>query len=177
LRVAVGRRPRTEDIGLDKTKIRSDRGFIQVNEWLQTAEPNVYAIGDIVMGTPQLAHVGSMQGMVAVAKIAGRATKPLNKNRIPGCTYSHPEIGSVGLTEAKAKEAGLQVKVGKFPFTANSRASIVVWFATPIRRRCRSGSKPGDTARVNRCISASLDTWPSMYPHTIRASSMLRTTR
>jgi dihydrolipoamide dehydrogenase len=123
--IAVGRRPRTEDIGLEKTKIKSERGFIQVNEWLETAESNVYAIGDIVMGTPQLAHVGSMQGMVAVAKIAGRATKPLNKNRIPGCTYSHPEIGSVGLTEAKAKEAGHQVKVGKFPFTANSRASIV----------------------------------------------------
>ncbi len=123
--IAVGRRPRTEDIGLEKTKIKSERGFIQVNEWLQTAEPNVYAIGDIVIGTPQLAHVGSMQGMVAVAKIAGKATKPLNKNRIPGCTYSHPEIGSVGLTETKAKEAGHQVKVGKFPFTANSRASIV----------------------------------------------------
>ncbi|HTO78442.1 MAG TPA: FAD-dependent oxidoreductase, partial [Methylocystis sp.] len=120
--IAVGRRPRTEDIGLDKTKIKPDRGFIQVNEWLETAEPNVYAIGDIVMGTPQLAHVGSMQGMVAVAKIAGRATKPLNKNRIPGCTYSHPEIGSVGLTEAKAKETGLSLKIGRFPMRANGKA-------------------------------------------------------
>jgi dihydrolipoamide dehydrogenase len=123
--IAVGRRPRTEDIGLEKTKIRAERGFIRVNEWLQTDEPGVYAIGDIVMGTPQLAHVGSMQGMVAVAKIAGKPAKPLHPNRIPGCTYSHPEIGSVGLSEAKAKEAGYQVKIGKFPFTANSRASIV----------------------------------------------------
>jgi dihydrolipoamide dehydrogenase len=123
--IAVGRKPRIENIGLEKTKIKPDRGFITVNEWLQTEESNVYAIGDIVAGTPQLAHVGSMQGMVAVAKIAGKQAKPLNKNRIPGCTYSHPEIGSVGLTEAKAKEAGYQVKVGKMPFTANSRASIV----------------------------------------------------
>ena len=123
--IAVGRKPRTENIGLEKTKIKPDRSFIHVNEWLQTEEPNVYAIGDIVAGTPQLAHVGSMQGMVAVAKIAGKPARPLNKNRIPGCTYSHPEIGSVGLTEAKAKELGYKVKVGKMPFTANSRASIV----------------------------------------------------
>ena len=123
--IAVGRKPRTEGIGLEKTKIKPDRGFIHINEWCQTEEPGVYAIGDIVVGYPQLAHAGSMEGMVAVAHIAGKAAKPMNRMKVPAATYTHPEIGSVGLTEAKAKEKGLKVKVGKFPFTANSRASIV----------------------------------------------------
>ena len=123
--IAVGRKPRTEGIGLETTKIKPDRGFIKVNQWLQTDEPGVYAIGDIVLGTPQLAHVAGMEGIVAVGKIAGKTVKPINPNRIPNATYCHPEIGSVGLTEAKAREAGHELKIGKFPFSANSRASIV----------------------------------------------------
>jgi dihydrolipoamide dehydrogenase len=123
--IAVGRKPRTENVGLEKTKIKPDRGFIKVGKWLETDEPGVYAIGDIVLGTPQLAHVGAMEGIVAVTKIANREGKPIDPRKIPNATYCHPEIGSVGLTEAKAKELGYNVKVGKFPFTANSRASIV----------------------------------------------------
>jgi len=123
--IAIGRKPLTENVGLEKTKIQSERGFVKTNEWMQTAEPGVYAIGDIVLGTPQLAHVGAMEGIVAVSKIAGKQDKPINLLRIPNVTYCHPEIGSVGLTEAKAREQGYDVKVGKFPFTANSRASIV----------------------------------------------------
>jgi dihydrolipoamide dehydrogenase len=123
--IAVGRKPRTENIGLERTKIKPDRGFIEVDSWMQTAEPGVYAIGDIVLGTPQLAHVGAMEGIVAVTKIAGKPAKAINPEHIPGATYCHPEIGSVGLTEIKAREAGYNVKIGKFPFTANSRASIV----------------------------------------------------
>jgi dihydrolipoamide dehydrogenase len=123
--IAVGRKPRTESIGLEKTKVKADRGFVKVSEWLETEEPGVYAIGDIVLGTPQLAHVGAMEGMVAVTKIANKEGKPIDPRKIPNATYCHPEIGSVGLTEAKAKELGYNVKVGKFPFTANSRASIV----------------------------------------------------
>ena len=123
--IAVGRKPRTDNVGLEKTRIQADRGFIKTNEWMETAEPGIYAIGDIVLGTPQLAHVGAMEGIVAVAKIAGKPDKPIDLLKIPNCTYCHPEIGSVGLSEAKAKEAGHNVKVGKFPFTANSRASIV----------------------------------------------------
>jgi dihydrolipoamide dehydrogenase len=123
--IAIGRKPRTQNIGLERTKIKPEREFIKTDSWLQTAEPGVYAIGDIVLGTPQLAHVGAMEGLVAVAKIAGKPAKPINRERIPGATYCHPEIGSVGLTETQAREAGYNVKIGKFPFTANSRASIV----------------------------------------------------
>lgn len=123
--IAVGRKPRTENIGLEKTRIKPDRGFIKTDSWMQTAEPGVYAIGDIVMGTPQLAHVGAMEGIVAVAKIAGKPGKPVNPEHIPNATYCRPEIGSVGLTQAKAEELGYNVKIGKFPFAGNARASIV----------------------------------------------------
>ena len=123
--IAVGRKPRTENVGLEKTTIKPERGFIQVDSWMHTAEPGVYAVGDIVLGSPQLAHVGAMEALVAVAKIAGKPAKPINPEHIPGATYCYPEIGSVGLTETKAREAGYNIKVGKFPFTANSRASIV----------------------------------------------------
>ena len=123
--IAIGRKPRTQNIGLERTRIKPEREFIKTDSWMQTTEPGVYAIGDIVLGTPQLAHVGAMEGLVAVAKIAGKPAKPINRERIPGATYCHPEIGSVGLTETQAREAGYNVKIGKFPFTANSRASIV----------------------------------------------------
>ncbi len=123
--IAVGRKPRTEGIGLEKTKIKPEREFIKTDSWMQTAEPGVYAIGDIVLGTPQLAHVGAMEGLVAVARIAGKPAKAVNPEHIPNATYCHPEIGSVGLTQTKAEELGYNVKIGKFPFTANSRASIV----------------------------------------------------
>jgi dihydrolipoamide dehydrogenase len=123
--IAVGRRPRTDNIGLEKTKIKPERGFIQTDSWMHTAEPGVYAVGDIVLGSPQLAHVGAMEALVAVAKIAEKPCKPINPEHIPGATYCHPEIGSVGLTETRAREAGYNLKIGKFPFTANSRASIV----------------------------------------------------
>jgi dihydrolipoamide dehydrogenase len=125
LLVAVGRKPNTENIGLEHTHVALDRGFIQVNPYQQTAEPGVYAIGDVVAGTPQLAHVATMEGMVAVAHMAGKPAIPINKNRIPGCTYTEPGIGSVGLTEAQARAQGYQVKVGRFPFAGNSRATIL----------------------------------------------------
>jgi dihydrolipoamide dehydrogenase len=123
--VAVGRSPRTENVGLDKINIQLDRAFVPVNEWMETSEPGVYAIGDIVAGLPQLAHVGAMCGIVAMSKIAGKPARPVRRDRIPACTYCEPQIGSVGLTEAMAKEKGYTVKVGKFPFSANSKASIV----------------------------------------------------
>ena len=125
LLVAVGRKPHTENIGLEGTRIQTDRGFIKVDQYQRTGEPGVYAIGDIVAGTPQLAHVAAAEGMVAVAHIAGKPATPINKNRIPGATYTDPGIGSVGLTEAQARAQGRKVKVGKFPFVANSKASIL----------------------------------------------------
>ncbi len=113
------------DVGLDKVKITPDRGFILTNEWMETTEPGIYAIGDIVAGLPQLAHVGSMAGLVVAARIAGKYAKAVNRTRIPGCTYTDPQIASVGLTEAQAKEKGFQVKIGKFPFVGNSKATIL----------------------------------------------------
>jgi len=123
--VAVGRAPRTAGVGIEKTRIELERGFVKVNEAQQTAEPGIYAIGDIVAGLPQLAHVGGMSGLVAMAKIAGRKFRPVRRDRIPGCTYTDPQIGSAGLTEAQAREKGYDVKVGKFPFAGNSKATIV----------------------------------------------------
>jgi dihydrolipoamide dehydrogenase len=123
--VAVGRSPRTQDVGVEKTRIELEKGFVKVNEWQETAEPGIYAIGDIVAGFPQLAHSGAMSGIVAVTRIAGRHFRSVRRDRIPACTYCEPQIGSVGLTEAQAKEKGYEVKIGKFPFAGNSKATIV----------------------------------------------------
>lgn len=125
LLVAVGRKPNTDNIGLENTRVELDRGFVKVDAYQRTAEPNVYAIGDIVAGMPQLAHVATAEGMVAVGHIAGKCVRPINRNRIPGVTFTEPGIGSVGLTEAQARAQGFKVRVGKFPFTANSKASIL----------------------------------------------------
>lgn len=125
LLVAVGRKPNSENIGLENTKVETDRGFIKVDSLQRTGEPNVYAIGDVVAGTPQLAHVATMEGMVACAHLAGKQARPIHKLRIPGATYTEPGIGSVGLTEAQAKKEGYKVKTGKFPFLANSKATIL----------------------------------------------------
>ena len=125
LLVAVGRKPNTDKLGIENTKIQLERGFIKVDPYQQTAEPGVYAIGDVVFGTPQLAHVATREGMIAVAHMAGKPTTPINRNRIPGATYTEPGIGSVGMTEAQARAQGLKIKVGKFPFAGNSRATIL----------------------------------------------------
>ena len=123
--IGVGRAGLTANIGVEKTKIELERGLVKVNEAQETAEPGIFAIGDIVFGLPQLAHVGGMSGNVAVAKIAGQKFRPVRKDRIPSCTYTEPQIGSVGLTETQAKEKGYEVKVGKFPFGGNSKATIL----------------------------------------------------
>src|SRR6202795_3896695 len=125
LLVAIGRKPNTENIGLEGTRVELDRGFIKVDPFQRTGEPGVYAIGDIVAGTPQLAHVATAQGMGAIAHMAGKPAPPVDRNKIPSCTYTEPGIGSVGLTEAQARAQGRRVKIGKFPFAANSKASIL----------------------------------------------------
>jgi dihydrolipoamide dehydrogenase len=123
--IAVGRRPLTENIGLEKTKVKVERGFIHTNAFLETDEPHVYAIGDIVAGLPQLAHAASMEGIIAVGKMAGKDVQPFDRKRCPNATYCEPQIGSIGLTEKQAREAGHKVKVGKFPFLGNSKATIL----------------------------------------------------
>jgi dihydrolipoamide dehydrogenase len=120
---AVGRAPVTEDVGLDKTNIKLDRGFIKTDEMMRTTEPNVYAIGDIVP-TPMLAHVASSEGILAVEHIAKKDPQAINYDRVPSATYCYPEVASVGLTEKKARERGYDVRVGSFPFSAITKASI-----------------------------------------------------
>ena len=118
---AVGVVPNTENIGLEEVGIATERGKIVINDFCETSVKGYYAIGDGVKGA-DLAHLASAQGILWVEHIAGEKVEPIDYGNIPGCTYCSPEIASVGLTEAKAKEAGYEVKVGKFPFSANGKA-------------------------------------------------------
>lgn len=118
---AVGIETNIKNIGLEEVGISTDRGKVLVNKWYQTNMPGYYAIGDITAG-PALAHVASAEGILCVEKIADMHVEPLDYGNIPGCTYSTPEIASVGLTEAQAKEEGYEIKVGKFPFSASGKA-------------------------------------------------------
>ncbi|MFV0389435.1 MAG: dihydrolipoyl dehydrogenase [Pyrinomonadaceae bacterium] len=123
--VAIGRMPFIESLGLENTKIVvNPRGTIKVNEFYETDEPNVYAIGDVV-DTAWLAHLASKEGILVVERIAGKAVEPINHKLVPNCTYCDPEIGSVGFTEEEAFEAGYDVKIGKFPFSASGKARII----------------------------------------------------
>ncbi len=120
--LAVGIVGNVENIGLETTKAKVEKTHVVVNEWSETAEKGVYAIGDLA-GAPWLAHKASHEGVICVEKIAGvKDVHPLKTEQIPGCTYCHPQVASVGLTEAKAKEQGYQVKVGRFPFMGNGKA-------------------------------------------------------
>ncbi|HEY0900207.1 MAG TPA: dihydrolipoyl dehydrogenase [Sphingobacteriaceae bacterium] len=119
---AVGITPNIENIGLEETGVKTDKGRVIVDDFYKTNVEGVYAIGDIVKGQA-LAHVASAEGIICVEKIAGHHPEPLNYNNIPGCTYCSPEIASVGYTEKAAKEAGYEIKVGKFPFSASGKAS------------------------------------------------------
>ncbi len=123
--MAVGRVPKTENLGLEKSKAKLERGFIHTGPYMETAEPHLYAIGDIVAGMPQLAHAASMEGITCVAKITGKQMPPIDKTRIPNATYCEPQVASIGLTERAAREAGFAVKTGKFPFLGNSKATIL----------------------------------------------------
>ncbi|MCG2432099.1 dihydrolipoyl dehydrogenase [Aequorivita xiaoshiensis] len=119
---AVGIASNIENIGLEDVGIVTDKGKIMVNDFYQTNIPGYYAIGDVVPG-PALAHVASAEGITCVEKIAGHNVEPIDYGNIPGCTYASPEIASVGMTEKQAKEAGYDIKVGKFPFSASGKAS------------------------------------------------------
>ncbi len=119
---AVGIVPNVENIGLENTKAVLEKGHIKINEWSATDEPGLYAIGDVT-APPWLAHKASHEGIICVEKIAGvKGIHPLDLSNIPGCTYCTPQVASVGLTEAKAKEKGYEVRVGRFPFMANGKA-------------------------------------------------------
>jgi dihydrolipoamide dehydrogenase len=120
--VAAGRAPNVDDVGLKEAGVElDDRGFIKVNEQLETSSKGIYAIGDVA-GPPMLAHKGSREGMVVAETIAGKKPHAINYGNIPNATYCHPEVASIGLTEQQCKEKNLQYKVGKFPFSASGRA-------------------------------------------------------
>ena len=120
--LAVGIVGNTEDLGLEGTKVKVDRTHVTINEWCETGEPGVYAIGDLA-GPPWLAHKAMHEGVLCVERIAGvKGLHPMDVTKIPGCTYCRPQVASVGLTEKRAKDAGYQVKVGKFPFIGNGKA-------------------------------------------------------
>src|SRR5512144_2675343 len=120
--VAIGFRPNSKGLGLEDVGVKiSDRGFVEINEKMQTSVPNIYAIGDVT-GKLMLAHVGSAMGIIAAENIAGAETITLDYEMMPRATYSHPQIASFGLTEAQAKERGYTIKVGRFPFQANGKA-------------------------------------------------------
>ncbi len=127
--IAAGRSPVTSKVGLESTRAKTEKGYIQVNEFMMTAEEGLYAIGDIV-NTPWLAHVASDEGIVAAehaARSLGKSIEPhpINYTRVPSCTYCDPEVSSIGLTEQKAKDQGYQVAVGQFPFMPMAKANIL----------------------------------------------------
>ena len=125
LLIAVGRKPRTSGIGLESLGVQVDRGVIPVNEFMEVESvEGLYAIGDVV-SSPQLAHVASAEGILAVEKMAGSDVRPMNYERMPWCTYCSPEVASVGLSEHEAEKRGYEVRVGRFPFAANSKAGIL----------------------------------------------------
>lgn len=120
--LAMGVVGNVENIGLENTKVKVERGVIKVDKWLRTDEPGVYAIGDVV-GAPCLAHKASHEGTICVEKIVGeKSVKPLDLNKIPYCTYAHPQVATIGLTEKEAQDQGFKIKVGRFPFAANGKA-------------------------------------------------------
>jgi dihydrolipoyl dehydrogenase len=128
LLVATGRGPVTTDLGAETLGVKMDRGYIVVDEVYRTSVPHVSAIGDVITlgqgSHPQLAHVSSMEGIIVAERLGGKQVQPLNYDHVPACTYCDPEIGSVGLTEAEARERGYDVRVGSFPFGVLGRAKM-----------------------------------------------------
>jgi dihydrolipoamide dehydrogenase len=119
--IAIGVAPNSENLGLEDAGVKVERGYIDIDDTMQTNAPGIYAIGDVT-GKLALAHVASAQGILAAEAIAGHKTHPLDYRKMPRCTYTHPEVASVGLTEAQAREQGYDVKTGMFPFQANGKA-------------------------------------------------------
>lgn len=121
--ISLGRKPVTEKIGLENTDIELAKGFVKVNDKFETSRPGIFAIGDII-GPPMLAHAASQEGILVVHHIAGKEIQPINPNLVPRVNYSHPQVASIGLTSREAEEKGYDIKTGKFPFAANSKAVI-----------------------------------------------------
>ncbi len=122
--MAIGIQGNVEGLQLEKAGVKVEKGFIPVTEWYETNVKGIYAIGDII-GPPLLAHVASHEGIVCVEKISGQKTHPVDYNSIPGCTYCHPQVASIGMTERQAKEAGYELQIGRFPYSASGKARAI----------------------------------------------------
>ena len=122
--MAIGIQGNVENLNLDVVGVKHEKGAIKVNEWYETSVSGIYAIGDVI-GAPWLAHVASDEGIVCVEKIAGVETHPVDYESVPGCTYCQPQVASIGMTEEKAKAAGYDIKIGKFPYTASGKARAI----------------------------------------------------
>ena len=186
--LAVGITGNVEDLGLEGTGVRVERGHIVVNEWLETDEPGVYAIGDVV-GPPWLAHKASHEGVICVEHIAGvEGVQPLDPPPIPACTYCRPQIASVGLTEAAARDGGREVRVGRFPYQANGKAIALgeteglvktIFDAAhrraarraPVRRRGHR-AHPGLRDRAGRSRRTEAELIHTVFPHPTLSETM-----
>ena len=169
--MAIGIVANTENLGLENYNIKIDKGHIVTNEFLETGEKGIYAIGDVTEG-PWLAHKASHEGILCVEKIAGiKNLTPIDKSSIPGCTYCRPQVASIGLTEKKAKDQNLNIKIGKFPFTGNGKAIALgdsegliktIWIAMAMAMapagRNKLGSFPGVTNSSKRSGQFLIDT-------------------
>jgi dihydrolipoamide dehydrogenase len=122
--MAIGIQGNVEDLGLEETGVKVEKSFIPVNQWYETNIAGIYAIGDVT-GPPLLAHVASHEGIICIEKIADKSPHALDYNSIPGCTYCQPQVASIGMTEAAAKEAGYDVKIGRFPYAASGKARAI----------------------------------------------------
>lgn len=122
--IAIGIQGNVEDLGIEDAGVKTEKSFITVNEWYETNVKGIYAIGDIT-GPPLLAHVASHEGIICVEKIAGLTPHALDYESIPGCTYCQPQVASIGMTEVKAKEAGYELKIGRFPYAASGKARAI----------------------------------------------------
>jgi len=122
--IAIGIQGNVEDLGLEEAGITIEKSFIPVNQWYETNVKGIYAIGDIT-GPPLLAHVASHEGIICIEKIAGKSPHALDYDSIPGCTYCQPQVASIGMTETKAKEAGYDLKIGRFPYAASGKARAI----------------------------------------------------
>jgi dihydrolipoamide dehydrogenase len=192
LLVAVGRGPVSEGLGLAEAGVALERGYVKVDELMRTTVPGIFAIGDIVAldgrPHPQLAHLASHEGILVAEQIAGEEVRPIDYDQVPGATYCSPEVASVGLTEAEAKKRGIAVRIGRFPFSANSKASILLESAGFVKIVADAEYEqvlgvhilgPRATELISECVTAlkleatAAELYRSIHPHPTLSEALM----